>query len=74
MWAAVSGVFVLTSGALLGVALLWYRKRNEDLVLGEGWVEMHLRSRPLPPRPQREERNQQNWATKARKKFAQDRD
>ncbi|KAK4245216.1 hypothetical protein C7999DRAFT_43242 [Corynascus novoguineensis] len=74
VWAAVSGVFVLTSGALLGVALLRYRKTNEDLVSGEGWIEMHLRSRPLPPRPQREERNQENGATKAWKKFSQDRD
>ncbi|KAK4039517.1 hypothetical protein C8A01DRAFT_47005 [Parachaetomium inaequale] len=72
-WAAVSGVFVLTFGGLLGVTFLQYRKMNKDLVSGENWIEMHLRSRPLPPRPQSEDHKQQdNGATEAWQKFVQD--
>ncbi|KAK4149331.1 hypothetical protein C8A00DRAFT_47037 [Chaetomidium leptoderma] len=71
-WAAVSSVFVLTFGGLLGVTFLQYRKTNKDLVSGESWIEMHLRSRPLPPRPQNEERKQDNGATEAWQKFVQD--
>jgi hypothetical protein len=71
-WAAVSGVFVLTFGGLLGIAFLQYRKMTEDLVSGESWIEMNLRSRPLPPRPQSEERRQDNGATEAWQKFVQD--
>ncbi|KAK3294957.1 uncharacterized protein B0H64DRAFT_324024 [Chaetomium fimeti] len=71
-WAAVSGVFVLTFGALLGVTVLQYRRMNKDLVSGENWIEMHLRSRPLPPRPQGEDRKQDSGATEAWQKFVQD--
>jgi hypothetical protein len=71
-WAAVSSVFVLTFGALLVIAFLQYRKMNKDFVSGENWIEMHLRSRPLPPRPQSEERRQDNGATEAWQKFTQD--
>jgi hypothetical protein len=71
-WAVVSGVFVLTFGALLGVTFLQYRKMNKDLVSGENWIEMHLRSRPLPPRPQSEDRKQDNGETEAWQKFVQD--
>ncbi|KAL2187082.1 hypothetical protein L209DRAFT_764075 [Thermothelomyces heterothallicus CBS 203.75] len=71
-WAAVSGVFTLTSGAMLGLAFLRYRKMNKELVSGESWIEMHLRSRPLPPRPQSEERRQDNGATEAWNRFVQD--
>lgn len=71
-WAAVSGVFVLTFGALLGVTFLQYRKLNKDLVSGESWIEMQLRSRPLPPRPQSEDRKQDNGETEAWQKFVQD--
>ncbi|EAQ84710.1 predicted protein [Chaetomium globosum CBS 148.51] len=71
-WAAVSGVFALTFGALLGATFLQYRKMNKDLVSGENWIEMHLRSRPLPPRPQSKDRRQDNGATEAWQKFVQD--
>jgi hypothetical protein len=72
-WAAVSGVLVLTFGGLLGVTFLQYRKMNKELVSGENWIEMHLRSRPLPPRPQSEDDKQQdNGATEAWQKFVQD--
>ncbi|SPQ26662.1 2d1b3f80-7407-4450-a725-beb46c7f2aba [Thermothielavioides terrestris] len=71
-WAAVSSVFVLILAGLLGIAFLRYRRMGKDLVSGENWIEMHLRSRPLPPRPQSEEREQDSGATEAWQKFVQD--
>ncbi|KAK4234988.1 hypothetical protein C8A03DRAFT_46785 [Achaetomium macrosporum] len=71
-WAAVSAVFVLTFAGLLGIGFLQYRKMSNDLVSGENWIEMHLRSRPLPPRPQNEQRKQDSGATEAWQKFVQD--
>ncbi|KAL2149198.1 hypothetical protein VTH82DRAFT_8546 [Thermothelomyces myriococcoides] len=72
VWAAVSGAFTLTSGAVFGLAFLRYRKINKELVSGETWIEMHHRSRPLPPRPQSEEYKQDNGATEAWNRFVQD--
>jgi hypothetical protein len=71
-WAAVSGALVLTFAGLLGIGFLQHRKMSKDLVSGENWIEMHLRSRPLPPRPQSEQRNQDSGATEAWQKFVQD--
>ncbi|KAL2264476.1 hypothetical protein VTK26DRAFT_41 [Humicola hyalothermophila] len=71
-WAAVSSTFVVTFGMLLGFSILQYRKTSKNLVSGENWIEMHRRSRPLPPRPGSEEREQDNAATEAWQKFAQD--
>lgn len=72
-WAAVSSVFVLTFGGLMVIGFLQYRKLNKDVVSDENWIEMHLRSRPLPPRPQSEERRQEdNGATEAWQKFTED--
>jgi hypothetical protein len=72
-WAAVSGVFVLTLAGLLAITFLQYRKMSENLVSDENWIEMHLRSRPLPPRPKSEERKKEDdGATEAWQKFAQD--
>lgn len=73
VWAALSGAFVLTLAGLLAITFLQYRKMNENLVSDENWIEMHLRSRPLPPRPQSAERKQEDsGATEAWQKFAQD--
>ncbi|KAK3303102.1 uncharacterized protein B0T15DRAFT_402399 [Chaetomium strumarium] len=71
-WAAVSGVLVLTFAGLLGIGFLQHQKTRKDLVSGENWIEMHLRSRPLPPRPQSEQRNQDSGATEAWQKFVRD--
>lgn len=71
-WAAVSGVLVLAFGGMLAISFLQYRKMSKDLVSGESWIEMHLRSRPLPARPQSEQRKQDNGATEAWQKFVQD--
>ncbi|KAH6842594.1 hypothetical protein B0I37DRAFT_393115 [Chaetomium sp. MPI-CAGE-AT-0009] len=72
VWAVMSGILVLTFGALLGVTFLQHRRMNKDLISGENWIEMHLRSRPLPPRPQGEDRKQDSGATEAWQKFVQD--
>ncbi len=69
-WAIVSSVFTLAFAVLLTTALLQYRKMNKDLVSGEDWIEMHHLSRPLPPRPQGEERKQDNGAAEAWQNFA----
>lgn len=68
----VSGAFAVAFAVLLWFSLLQYRKTSKDLVSGETWIEMHRRSRPLPRRPDSEERQQDNAATQAWKKFAQD--
>ncbi len=69
-WAIVSSVFTLAFAVLLTTALLQYRKMNKVLVSGEDWIEMHHLSRPLPPRPQGEERKQDNGAAEAWQNFA----
>lgn len=78
-WAIVSAVLVLTCAMLTTFLLIRHRKLNKDLVSGESWIEMHLRSRPLPPRPQAEQaeqaveqRKQDNGVTEAWQKFTQD--
>lgn len=71
-WAAVSGASVVVFGVVLGLAIFQYRKTGQNLVSGETWIEMHHRSRALPPRPNSEEREQDAAATEAWKKFVQD--
>ncbi len=71
-WAAVSSVLVVASGGMLVMAFLQHRNTNKELVSGENWIEMHLRSRPLPPRPRGDQRQHDNGATEAWQKFAVD--
>ncbi|KAK4133772.1 hypothetical protein BT67DRAFT_382230 [Trichocladium antarcticum] len=70
--AVVSGAFAVAFGVLLWFSILQYRKMSKDVVSGETWIEMHRRARPLPARPDGEERQQDNAATQAWQKFTQD--
>ncbi|KAK4145669.1 uncharacterized protein C8A04DRAFT_35705 [Dichotomopilus funicola] len=79
VWAIVSAVLVLTCAMLTTFLLIRHRKLNKDLVSGESWIEMQLRSRPLPPRPQTdqaeqtvEQHKQDSGVTEAWQKFTQD--
>ncbi len=71
-WAVVSSVLVVTFGGLLAVTFLRYRKTNKDLISDETWIEMSVRSRALPSRPNNGEGKQDTGATEAWRKFAQD--
>lgn len=71
-WAIVSSVLVATFGGLLVVSFLGYRKSNKNLISGETWIEMTVRSRSLPQRPKSGEHKQDTRATEAWERFAQD--
>ncbi|KAL2128108.1 hypothetical protein VTI74DRAFT_9645 [Chaetomium olivicolor] len=72
-WAVTSGVFVVTFGILLGVAYRQYRNVDSEIASSEEWIEMHLRCRPLPPRPAAEEQDKSDTgAEDAWHKFSRD--
>ncbi|KAJ4287073.1 hypothetical protein N0V88_007767 [Collariella sp. IMI 366227] len=50
-WTVTGSVFVATFGVLFAVTMQQYRKLDREIASSEEWIEMHLRSRPLPARP-----------------------
>ncbi|GAB1316202.1 hypothetical protein MFIFM68171_06412 [Madurella fahalii] len=73
-WAALSGILVVVLPVSFWLSILQYRKTTKRLLSGENWIEMHRRSRPLPPRPISDGEQQQDNSTteEAWQKFAQD--
>lgn len=73
-WAVLSGVLVVVLPVSFWLSILQYRKTTKRLLSGENWIEMHRRSRPLPPRPSSDGNQQQDNSVteEAWQKFAQD--
>jgi hypothetical protein len=73
-WAVLSGLLFIILPIAFWLTILQYRKTGRAIISDKAWIEMHHRSKPLPPCPPNtpEEEKNSDCTTPALEKVAQD--